>query len=290
MKAKLLSILIVVLIALLSTSYAYACLTIDKASINCLIPNLVFNSATASENENLATIKASISSARDTITVTVYNAYPNYQGTLKYSIKNTGNTPIQFTGLTIINSNPNALLITPTNPTGILIQPSQITQGTTGIKVLPNAEENHVYTFKIQISAQAKEPAKPHTVDFWRDRFQEQLCKGNQPKIDASTLEQYLNQISSQSNIFKFTGTRQQKFQQAQNILTLPKKANAEPQLKAQLLGLWLNQIAGWTTGYKLEGKTSQQIIQGSEGVLRNKQTSKYDSWRSLCERFNNLG
>ena len=93
MKAKLISILFVVLIALLSTSYAYACLTIDKVSTSCFTPDLIFNSASASDNENTATIYATISSAKDIITVTVSNAYPNYQGTLKYSIKNTGSLP-----------------------------------------------------------------------------------------------------------------------------------------------------------------------------------------------------
>jgi hypothetical protein len=62
-----------------------------------------------------------------------------------------------------------------------------------------------------------------------------------------------------------------------------------ESQLKAQLLALWLNQIAGWTQGYTIDGKSSQQVIQGSENALQNRQAAKYGTWRGLCERFNNL-
>jgi hypothetical protein len=292
MKAKLLTALVVVLISLLTTSYAYACLTIDTVSINCPSANLGFSAVVVSDNENtqnIVYIQAIITPDKNSINIAVSNAYPNYQGILKYTIKNTGNYPIQFTLLTVTNSNPIALQITTTDHTGTLLGPSQVIQGATNIRVLSTAQENTVYTFKIQITAQAREPTRPHTVDFWKDRFQEQIYKGSQPKIDASTLEQYLNQISSQSKVFKFTGTRLQKFQQALNTLTLPNRASMESQLKAQLLALWLNQIAGWTQGYTIDGKSSQQVIQGSENALQNRQAAKYGTWRGLCERFNNL-
>jgi hypothetical protein len=155
--------------------------------------------------------------------------------------------------------------------------------------VQPTAQQERQYNFQIRITAQPKEPTHPRTATWWQNQFQGCLNRNGQPNIDAATLEQYLDQIDSQSPNFRFTGARSQKFQQAINILNSPTRANSEIKLKAQLLVLWLNQAAEWTTGYQVDGKTAQQIIQGSENVLTNHQASRYDYWRSLCERYNNL-
>jgi len=63
-----------------------------------------------------------------------------------------------------------------------------------------------------------------------------------------------------------------------------------EDKLKAQLLALWLNYVAGWTEGYTINGKTAYEIIQGSESALLNKQAWRYEYWKDLCEKFNNIG
>ena len=290
MKTRLLAILTVTVLSLLTTSYSYASLNLNNQPL-CPTLNIQFTSATTSDNEaqNIANIQAHISYDRNTINIQVTDAYPNYEGYLTYTIKNVGNGPIQFTAVTVTNPNPEALQITTTNHAGTTLQPCQNTQGTTTMHVQPTAQQGRQYNFQIRITAQPKEPTHPRTATWWQNQFQAYLNRNGQPNIDAATLEQYLDQIDSQSPTFRFTGARNQKFQQAINILNSPTKANSETKLKAQLLALWLNQAAEWTTGYQVDGKTAQQIIQGSENALTNHQTSRYDYWRSLCERFNNL-
>ncbi|MEM2281758.1 MAG: hypothetical protein QXZ68_07235, partial [Candidatus Bathyarchaeia archaeon] len=88
---------------------------------------------------------------------------------------------------------------------------------------------------------------------------------------------------------FKFTGPLRQKFQQAYNILEMPKRPTMLDKLKAQLLALWLNQVAGYTQGYTLKGMTAPKIIQGSENAILNGWTNQYEYWKDLCEKFNNI-
>jgi hypothetical protein len=103
------------------------------------------------------------------------------------------------------------------------------------------------------------------------------------PNRPAETLENYLDQISTQSPIYEFTGTRTQKFQQALAILSPPWRSNMEAKLKAQLLALWLNYVAGWTEGYKYKGMTAWEIIQGSENALLNHQTTNTNTGKTCA-------
>jgi hypothetical protein len=293
MRNKLLALLAITIITLLTSSYTYACLYTDASTINCQDFNIIFTTATTSDNENTkntANIQAQIAYDHQTINVRITNAYPQYEAYLKYTIKNTGKYPAQFTAPTITNPNPEALQITTTNHQNTILQPGQTIQGTTTIHLLATIQQNRQYTFQIKNTATAKEPTHPHTASFWTDQFQAHTtCKSSQATVDPTTLEQYLNQINAQSNIFKFTGTRNQKFQQALNILNPSGYVNTETKLKTQLLALWLNQIADWTENYTVDHKTAQQIIQGSETALLNHQTNKYATWKNLCELFNNL-
>jgi hypothetical protein len=156
------------------------------------------------------------------------------------------------------------------------------------VHVLQPAKQNAQYTFQIGIglTCQTKVPC---TTEFWRQQFSSVLGGQSDPQVDAKTLEQYLNQISSQSTIFKFTGTQGQKFQQTLNTLSPSSNSIMEAKLKAQLLTLWLNYVAGCTGGYESNGMTAYQIIQGSENALLNHQTSQYSYFNNLCEDFNSL-
>ena len=292
MKTKTLTLLAITIIALLTTSYSYACITTNPQTVNCYRIDIEFTSVKTADNENTqntAKIKAQITPDHNTINVHITNAYPNYEAHVTYTIKNTGNQPVQFTSLTISNPNPEALQITTTNHQGTILQPCQTTQGTTTIHILPTAQQHRQYTFKIENTAEHKKQCHPHTTSFWIDQFQAYLDRNGQSSIDAATLEQYLNHVTSQSQTFRFRGTQNQKFQQAANILDPPYRGNTETKLKAQLLALWLNQAAEWTTDFQVDGKTAQQIIQGSENTLQNRQTSRCDYWQKLCEQFNNL-
>lgn len=292
MKTTPLIALTLIIIALTSIGYSYSCHK-GRFHINCCCCcDIKFTSVTTSDNEvekEVGDVYAEISCDRNTINVYISNAYPCYRANITYTIKNTGCKLVHFTSLTINNEYPEALEITTTNHTCTWLSPCQTVQGTTTVHILQEAEQDWQYTFQIRIGAECQK-RNPKTIGYWKLRFLIALCRirGRQ-HIPSSTLEQYLDQISTQSQIFKFTGTQKQKFQQALEILKPPRRSSMEAKLKAQLLALWLNYVAGWTEGYKLEGMTATEIINGSENALLNGETSEYEYWKDLCDRFNNL-
>jgi hypothetical protein len=292
MKTKIIVLLILAAIALGIIGYSYAC-TNGGISINCYCNcDVKFIKVSTSDNEfekEVGTVRATISCDGDTITACIINAYPCYRAYINYTIKNTGCIPVHFDSLTIINNYPEALDITTTNSTCTWLSPCEIVKGTTTVHTLQPAKQNWQYTFQIKIGFTCQE-GYPRTIGYWKNQFSEALCKSGRPQVPAATLLTYLNQISAQSPIFEFTGTQPQKFQQALNILSPPNNAIMKDKLKAQLLALWLNYMTGWTGGYKYGGKTDQQIIQGSENVLKNGPASQYEYWKNMCDGFNNLG
>jgi len=306
-KTKIFALIILAIIALTSIGYSYACLN-GGIQVNCYPSyycNVVFIKVRTYDNEiekDVGKVYAQISCDGGTIQVCIDNSYPCYKAYINFTIKNTGCKPVHFDTLTIINPNPEALEITTTNFTCTWLQPCQLCQlcqpcqpcetvkGNTTVHIIQTAQECHTYIFKIEIKYSCGEKPHPCTIGFWKNQFPKALCKSGNPQIPAATLLQYLNQISNQSNVFNFTGTQKEKFQQALDILDLPRRPTPEAKLKAQLLALWLNYVAGWTDGYKLNGKTAWQIIQGSEYALTYNKTSKYEDWKNLCDDFNNLG
>jgi hypothetical protein len=285
------AMLTLTIIALLTVGYSYAC---KNGGIN-IKPNkfdAAFTNVIANDNEaeiDVAITSAQITPDGNTINVYVLNAYPGYEAYITYTIQNMGKMPANFNSLTITNPNPEALEITTTDHTGTWLQPDQTTQGTTTIRILEEAKQNWQYQFQISMGMSFQENY-PKSLGFWKQQFSTNLDKRGKPQIHAQTLEQYLNQITSQSQIFEFTGIQQQKLQQALNILEMPRHPKMEDKLKAQLLALWLNHVAGWTEGYTLNGMTAQQIIEGSEDALLKHQTNKYEYWKNLCDKFNNIG
>jgi hypothetical protein len=272
--------------------YGYAC---KNGGIN-IKPNkfdVAFTNVIASDNEaemDVAITSAQITPDGNTINVYILNAYPGYEAYITYTIQNKGEIPARFDSLTIKNPNPEALKITTTDHTYTWLQPGQTVQGTTTIQILEEADENQQYSFEIIMGLSSKEE-KPRTVGFWTQQFSAALTQTeSQLQIAPETLENWLDQISAKSSVMKFTGSKEEKFQQALNILQMQNRPRMEDKLKAQLLALWLNYIARWTEGYTLNGMTAWQIIQGSENALLNKQTTQYQYWKDLCESFNKLG
>jgi hypothetical protein len=156
MKTKILALLTITLIAMLTTSYAYACLTSHYHPTSRHI-DIEFTRVTSTDNEqnfNTADIQAIITRDRNTIMVWVSNAYPNYEATLKYTIKNIGSYPVKFSAPTIINPNPEALEVKTTNHQSVILYPQKSIQGTTKILILSTAQQNTRYTFQIQNTAQ----------------------------------------------------------------------------------------------------------------------------------------
>lgn len=291
MKTRIFILIILAMIALSTISYSYACLNggVQTSCVPCNC-SVVFTKVVTWDNEiekDVGNVYAKITSTGDTINVCIENAYPCYRVYVNYTIKNQGQYPTHFVTTTIIDPNPEALEITTTNHTCTWLQPCQTTRGLTTVHTLQPAKQNWQYTFQIKIGITC-ETVKPCSMGFWKQQFSSYTCNKGDPQVNAATLLQYLTQITSQSRIFKFTGTQRQKFQQALNILTPPDSSSMEAKLKAQLLALWLNYAAGWTEGWTLQGMSAQQIIQGSESAL-NHQTGKYENWKNLCDNFNNL-
>jgi len=291
-KTKLVTTLILAMIALGAIGFSYACT--NGWQINCYCNcDVKFTRVSTSDNEvekDVATVTATIiNCAGDTIKAYITNAYPCYEAYITYTIKNKGCRPVHFDSLTIINPSPEALEITTTNHTCTWLAPCDTVQGTTTVHILQPAKQDWQYSFQIKIGLTCQE-GYPRTIGFWKNQFEKALCRGGNPQVPAATLEQYLDQISSQSPIYEFTGTRTQKFQQALDILSRYTSSNMEAKLKAHLLALWLNYVAGWTGGYKYNGMTAWQIIQGSETALQNHQTGQYGYWKNMCDGFNNLG
>jgi len=294
-KTKIFALIILAIIALTSIGYSYACLN-GGIQVNCYPScycNVVFIKVRTYDNEiekDVGKVYAQISCDGGTIQVCIGNSYPCYKAYINFTIKNKGSYPVHIDEVKIQDYNSTALEIEMTNIIAcIWISPCETINGLLTVHTLQEAQECHTYTFKVVIKFSCQ-TEYPHTIGFWKNQFDKALCKNGNPQVPAATLEQYLNQISSQSPVFEFTGTRKQKFQQALDILSPSTNANMKAKLTAQLLALWLNYVAGWTDGYKVNGKTAWDIIQGSENALLHNLTSDYGKWKGLCDSFNNLG
>lgn len=293
MKKQLLAALFLAVIAIGTIGYSYACFnrTYFTNRCNCYC-GVEFKTVTTSDNENekdVGNALAQITIDGNTINAQITNAYPCYEAYITYTIQNTGCLPIHFISVTINNPNPEALEITTTNHTCTWLPIGETTPGTTTVHILQEAQQCHQYTFQIQIQITCQ-TNKPRSTGFWKTQFTTYLYGKGKAQVSANDLEQYLNQISTQSPIFEFTGTRKQKFTQAYNILNPAVHASMEAKLKSQLLALWINHVSSWAGGWTINGMTAWQIIQGSENALLNHQTTQYQYWKNLCERFNTLG
>lgn len=292
MKKQLIAVLFLAVIVASTIGYSYACFNrsffIKRCYCNC---GVEFKSVATSDNENekdVAAVTAQITIDGKTINAQITNAYPCCEAYINYTMQNTGCFPIHFISVAIINPNPEALEITTTDHTCTWLPIGETTQGTTTVHILQEAKQNWQYTFQIQIQLTCQ-TNKPRSTGFWKTQFTAHLNGKGKAQVSANDLEQYLNQISTQSPIFEFTGTRKQKFTQAYNILNPPVHASMEAKLKSQLLALWLNHASSWAGGWTIDGMTALQIIQGSENALLNHQTTQYQYWKNLCERFNTL-
>ena len=293
---RLLTTLALIIITLMATGYSYAYRN-GGIHINCYCHcycNVKFTQVITWDNEiekDVAAITATIEGCNDdTIEAYITNGYPCYTAYINYTIKNIGCKPIHFNSLTIINPNPEALEITTTNHTCTWLSPYETVQGTTTIHILQQAKEDWQYRFQIKIGVECRQECHLRTIGFWKNQFAKALFRRGRLTIPTATLEHYLDRISSQSEIFDFTGSCREKFWQAIAILRTRFRSSMEAKLNAQLLALWLNYVAGWTDGYTYEGMNAWQIIQGSENVLLSHETEEYEYWKDMCDGFNNLG
>jgi hypothetical protein len=238
----------------------------------------------------MATVSAKITSDEEAIDVCVAKAYPGYKATITFTIKNTGTMPVHIDEVRIYQYNTTALQIGVSNMIA-WVDPCKTLDGSETVQILNGASQNWHYTFRTEIVASCQPQVCPRSLDFWKDEFCAALGGNendkNEQNLCPATLENYLDQITGQSRIFRFVGTQKQKLLQALNIIQISNPTSVENKLKAQLLASWLNYVAGWTAGYTVEGMTAKQIIGGSENALISRQTQKYGYWEGLCECFN---
>jgi len=127
---------------------------------NC---KLIFTSTSASDNEETFTPVKEVGQTTSCITycgkkltVTIYNAYPGYQGIVDFCVRNTGSTAASITGITIDNHDPDYLQLDLTGAIqiGTVICPCTTQCGQLVIGGIPQLYEaqNQTFTFDIDIN------------------------------------------------------------------------------------------------------------------------------------------
>lgn len=295
MKTKIFAMLILTMIALSTIGYSYACWNGGIHISNCCSCckcDVEFTKVATTDNEidgNVANVYAEIKSFKDKIEICIVDSYPCYEAYINFTIKNTGNKPAHIDEITIEDYDKTALEIEMTNMIACTwIGLGETTNGQLTVHTLQEAKQNWQYTFQARIRTSCQPQRHPRTTSFWKYEFRATLHKIDKLHIPKEKLEGYLDQITTQSDVFDFTGTQIRKFKQALETLKT-RGLCEETKLKAQLLALWLNHVVGYAEGYKLSEMTAYQIIQGSETALANHQTSQYKYWKNLCSNFNKL-
>jgi hypothetical protein len=287
MKTKTLAILLTAIIALNIMGFSYAGLSgkIKTNNNSNTLKTYFVLPLTYSDNEmekDVAQVTATISIEGAEIEIFITNGYPCYEAYVDFTIQNQGDKTVHIYNVTVENLNPTALDVAVTDLTCTTLYPWDETEGTVTTHILQTAQECHTYTFKITI--ELRDPAVgPGTPGFWKRQFEAQT--------NPDLLEKCLDQINATSRVFNgsFTGSREEKFATALDILGVPKHSSKEVQLKSQLLALWLNYESGLANGCTIDGLTAIEIIEGSETALTTPSPAEYQYWKNLCDRFNNL-
>ena len=300
MKTKIGVIFLVAIIAFAGLGVSYACVdggVVVKSSPTC---GIKFYAVSTADNEfdgsvedpkEVGDVTAQIVCCGKGINVFVVNAYPLYEAYIYFTIKNTGCKPVHIDEVFVEEYDTTALEIGVSGVTsGIWINPGETIDGELTVEILQAAKQNWEYSFEVKIKTSFEPLNHPRTRCYWIYQILVALLDGKQNfYIPAETLEQYLDEITSESNIYSFTGTQQEKFEQALATLIITYPRTMEKRLKAHLLALWLNDVAGYADGWKYTGMTSDEIILGSENVLINHQQDQYEYWKNMCDCFNNL-
>lgn len=121
---------------------------------NC---KLIFTSVSTGDNEDIKDVgdtTACITCCGKTLTITIDNAYPGYEGIVDFCVKNTGSMAATITGITIDNHNPGYLQIDLTEAIqiGTVICPCTTQCGQLVIGGIPQEDtQNRTFTFDITI-------------------------------------------------------------------------------------------------------------------------------------------
>ena len=286
MKTKTFAILLTAIIALNIMGFSYAGLSgTIKTNNKSNTLKTYFVAVTYRDNEgekDVAQVTADISIDGTEIKIAITNGYPCYEAYVNFTIQNQGDKTVHIYNVTVENPNPTALDVTITPLTCTTLYPWDETEGTVTTHILQTAQECHTYTFKITI--ELRDPTVgPGTPGFWKRQFQ--------AEVNPDLLERCLDQINASSKVFNgsFTGSREEKFATAFDILSIPKHSSTLVQLKSHLLALWLNYESGLANGYYYEGHDAWYIIYHSEDAITAGDIGMYEYWKDLCDGFNCL-
>lgn len=216
------------------------------------------------------------------------NAYPGYVASVTYRIENLGDVPIAINNIFVLNSCPEALEIDLEYFEPFLLYPHEGFQRTEAVTVLWGAEQNGVYGFEIVLNVDGERNC-PGSIGYWKHQFSAYLYGKGKPHVDDDVLEDWLGIVSSDSEVFEFVGTKEEKFLQAFELLDPSKKWTPDDHLRAQLLALWLNRVSGRTIGFTLEGMGCDEVIFGSEQALLSSDVENFEYWKDMCECFDGL-
>lgn len=165
MKAKLGVLVIVAVIAFAGIGVSYAC--VDPNAPRCYCDVAFVDSVYAYDNEDekdIGTIDAWLNGEYNNglyngIWVDIFDAYPGYVVFIDFTVKNTGDRPIDVNGLVPIDYDPSAMSF---SLTGDISQTTWLdtgasVDGTLVITVENDALESHTYYFKVGFGFSSEE-------------------------------------------------------------------------------------------------------------------------------------
>jgi hypothetical protein len=167
------------------------------------------------------------------------------------------------------------------------------------LTVIPGASSLWYERLHVDVNVSTGDWSHPRSKGYWCHALANSIGHHSHQFPSLSELEDYFDEISSNSYVFNFTGTGLENVMEAMDILgchysgSHPWQHNSmEYKLKEQLLAVWLNVVSGYGDGYALNlGNTTVllggEIINISENVLVTHNTPLYESMKNICEEYN---
>ncbi|RDV82530.1 hypothetical protein [Ammonifex thiophilus] len=164
-RAKFLSLVMVIALALMGAAYAAWTETINiNASVATGTYDVTFSSVSTNDvgdtvdpgaDKNVGKTEATISEDAKTITVTAENTYPGYNAEVTYKIKNTGTIPLKVQSIEINIPESDKGKIEVTNEqdiAGKVLDPGQEAEGKIKHVVTDNAVERASYSYTLKVN------------------------------------------------------------------------------------------------------------------------------------------
>jgi hypothetical protein len=162
MKTKMVGMFAVLMIALMAIGFAYGLWsktlyingTVNTGSVNAEFANVVCSDTGVDPgyDKDVASCNVVLSDDKQTMTVTISNAYPCYSCKITYNVVNTGTIPVKIQSITVTNPNSDKLTVTVTGiAKGDQIDAGESKAGDLEIHVEQAAAQGATYTFSVEI-------------------------------------------------------------------------------------------------------------------------------------------